>query len=77
MHFLAAVLYESQAVISRQHNPAKSNEIPAFTPLLDRLDLHGPVITADAMHTQIGRAEKTTAGGSKCSCRLTLALNHH
>ncbi|MCZ4087886.1 ISAs1 family transposase, partial [Streptomyces antarcticus] len=30
----------------------KSNEIPAFRPLLDTLDLDGVVITADALHTQ-------------------------
>ncbi|WP_327725504.1 transposase [Streptomyces europaeiscabiei] len=30
----------------------KSNEIPAFRPLLDSVDLTGTVITADALHTQ-------------------------
>jgi len=30
----------------------KSNEITAFKPLLEPLDLTGKVVTADAMHTQ-------------------------
>ena len=30
----------------------KSNEIAAFKPLLDTIDLTGTVITADALHTQ-------------------------
>ncbi|MFF4352455.1 ISAs1 family transposase [Streptomyces sp. NPDC001530] len=42
---------------------AKSNEIPAFAPLLERLDLRGCVITADAMHTQIGHAQHVIARG--------------
>ncbi|MFE5077630.1 hypothetical protein [Streptomyces halstedii] len=29
----------------------KSNEIPAFKPLLDIIDLTGTVITAGALHT--------------------------
>ncbi|MFF7034035.1 ISAs1 family transposase [Streptomyces griseus] len=41
----------------------KSNEIPAFVPLLERLDLHGCVITADAMHTQIGHAKQVISRG--------------
>jgi predicted transposase YbfD/YdcC len=36
---------------------AKSNEITAFVPLLDQLDLTGVVITADAMHTQDAHAK--------------------
>jgi predicted transposase YbfD/YdcC len=29
---------------------AKTNEIPLFTTLLDRIDLTGAVVTADALH---------------------------
>ncbi|MFJ5157527.1 ISAs1 family transposase [Streptomyces sp. NPDC088353] len=64
VHLLAAVLHESQAVISQRQIAAKSNEIPAFAPLLDRLHLHGHVITADAMHTQTDHAEQITARGA-------------
>jgi DDE_Tnp_1-associated len=52
VHLLAAVLHEGQAVISQRQIAAKSNEISAFGPLLERLDLRGYVITADAMHTR-------------------------
>ncbi|MEV0184537.1 ISAs1 family transposase [Streptomyces sp. NPDC050625] len=64
VHLLATVLHESQAVISQRQTAAKSNEIPAFVPLLDRLDLHGHVITADAMHTQTDHAEQITSRGA-------------
>ncbi|MCZ1004121.1 ISAs1 family transposase [Streptomyces mirabilis] len=43
---------------------AKSNEIPAFAPLLERLDLRGHVVTADAMHTQTDHAEQIAAQGA-------------
>jgi predicted transposase YbfD/YdcC len=51
-HLLAAVLHGSQTVLAQRQVHAKSNEIPAFAPLLAGLDLHGVVVTADAMHTQ-------------------------
>lgn len=35
----------------------KSNEIPALAPLLSVLDLHGVVVTADALHTQVETAK--------------------
>jgi predicted transposase YbfD/YdcC len=57
IHLLAAVLHEGQTVISQRQIAAKSNEIPAFAPLLERLDLRRCVITADAMHTQTSHAE--------------------
>ena len=36
--------------------PAKTNEIKAFAPLLDTIDITGMAITADAMHTQRAHA---------------------
>ncbi|WP_345038575.1 ISAs1 family transposase [Streptomyces sannanensis] len=63
IHLLAAVLHEGQAVISQRQIAAKSNEIPAFAPLLERLDLRRCVITADAMHTQTGHAEHVVTRG--------------
>ncbi|MFE0730875.1 ISAs1 family transposase [Streptomyces antibioticus] len=64
IHLLTAVLHEGQTVISQRQITSKSNEIPAFAPLLERLDLRGCVITADAMHTQTGHAEHLiTRGG--------------
>jgi predicted transposase YbfD/YdcC len=39
-------------VLAQRQVADKSNEIPAFRPLLDRVDLYDTVITADALHTQ-------------------------
>jgi predicted transposase YbfD/YdcC len=50
-HLLAAVTHDG-VVLAQQQITAKSNEIPAFQPLLAALDLNGWVITADALHTQ-------------------------
>ncbi|WP_328457143.1 ISAs1 family transposase [Streptomyces sp. NBC_00386] len=64
VHLLAAALHTCQTVIAQRQIAAKSNEIPAFAPLLDRIDLRGVVVTADAMHTQRTHAEHViTAGG--------------
>lgn len=51
-HLLAAALHDGRAVLAQRQVGAKSNEIPAFVPLLDGLDLTGKIVTADALHTQ-------------------------
>jgi predicted transposase YbfD/YdcC len=48
---LAAMTHRGDVLAQRQI-AGKSNEIPAFAPLLDTLDLTDTVITADALHTQ-------------------------
>ncbi|MDX3763037.1 ISAs1 family transposase [Streptomyces sp. AK02-04a] len=63
VHLLAAALHACQTVIAQRQIAAKSNEIPAFAPLLDRLDLRGVVVTVDAMHTQRAHAEHVIAAG--------------
>ncbi|WP_406729442.1 ISAs1 family transposase [Streptomyces sp. GD-15H] len=63
VHLLAAALHACQTVIAQRQVTAKSNEIPAFAPLLDRIDLDGVVVTADAMHTQRTHAEHVIAAG--------------
>ncbi|MFI5476897.1 ISAs1 family transposase [Streptomyces cacaoi] len=64
VHLLAAALHACQTVIAQRQIAAKSNEIPAFAPLLNRIALRGAVVTADAMHTQRAHAEHViTAGG--------------
>lgn len=63
VHLLAAALHGSQTVIAQRQVAAKSNEIPAMAPLLARFDLHGVVVTADAMHTQRKTAQKIVAAG--------------
>jgi predicted transposase YbfD/YdcC len=61
VHLLAAALHDSQTAIAQRQVAAKSNEIPAFTPLLENLDLRGVVVTADAMHTQREHAHHIVA----------------
>ncbi|WP_330291188.1 ISAs1 family transposase [Streptomyces sp. NBC_00576] len=63
VHLLAAALHDSQTVIAQRQVAAKSNEISAFAPLLEHLDLRGAVVTADAMHTQREHARHIIAAG--------------
>jgi predicted transposase YbfD/YdcC len=44
--------HTDQAVLGQVQVDGKPNEINAFKPLLEELDLTGTVVTADAMHTQ-------------------------
>jgi predicted transposase YbfD/YdcC len=44
---------------------AKTNEIPLFTILLDRLDIQDAVITADALHAQRSHATCLTGRGAR------------
>jgi predicted transposase YbfD/YdcC len=43
---------------------AKTNEIPMFSTLLDRLDITGAVITADALHAQRDHATYLAGRGA-------------
>ncbi|WP_443174812.1 ISAs1 family transposase [Nonomuraea sp. KM90] len=63
VHLLAAIRHDTQTVLAQRQIEAKSNEIPAFTPLLRSLDLSGTVITADALHTQHNHARQIVAAG--------------
>ncbi|WP_187414953.1 ISAs1 family transposase [Nonomuraea sp. PA05] len=63
IHLLAATRHDSQIVVAQRQVEAKSNEIPAFTPLLSHLDLTGVVVTADALHTQHDHARHVVAAG--------------
>ncbi|MEZ3183265.1 ISAs1 family transposase [Streptomyces pimonensis] len=49
---LIAAMTHSRQVLAQRQIDGKSNEIPAFAPLLDGIDLTGAVIIADALHTQ-------------------------
>lgn len=57
VHLVAAVDHTTGVVQGQVAVDAKSNEITAFVPLLDQLDLTGVVVTADAMHTQDAHAK--------------------
>ena len=56
-HLLAALDHAQGVVLGQADVEAKTNEIPMFATLLDRIDLAGAVITADAMHAQRAHAE--------------------
>jgi predicted transposase YbfD/YdcC len=56
-HLLAAFDHAHGVVLGQVDVEAKTNEIPMFATLLDRIDLTGAVVTADAMHAQRAHAE--------------------
>ncbi|MCA1673045.1 MAG: transposase family protein [Actinobacteria bacterium] len=49
VHLLGALEQASGIVLGQTEIQAKTNEITAFAPLLDRIDITGAVITADAL----------------------------
>jgi predicted transposase YbfD/YdcC len=55
-HLLAALDHGHGVVLGQVDVQAKTNEIPLFTKLLDRIDLAGAVVTADALHAQTAHA---------------------
>src|SRR5215831_15131438 len=55
-HLLAALDHARGVVLGQIEVDAKTNEIPLFTTLLDRLEISDAVITADALHAQHGHA---------------------
>jgi predicted transposase YbfD/YdcC len=57
VHLLAAFDPVSGVVLGQTQVDGKSNELTAFAPLLDRIDLTDVLVTADALHTQRGHAE--------------------
>jgi predicted transposase YbfD/YdcC len=52
VHLLAALDTSSGIVLGQSVVDGKTNEITAFAPLLDRIDITDAIITADAHHTQ-------------------------
>ena len=56
VHLLAALLEDTRATVAQREIGHKTNEITAFVPLLDELDLTGVLVSADAMHTQRAHA---------------------
>jgi hypothetical protein len=71
-HLFAAFEHASGVVVGQMQVDDKSNEITAFTPLLDRIDLTDTVITADALHTQNRHATYLhERGGHTCSLSRT------
>jgi predicted transposase YbfD/YdcC len=66
-HLLAVIDQHTRVVLGQVNVAGKTNEITAFTPLLDTLtgiDLAGAVITVDALHTQREHVEDLHARGA-------------
>jgi predicted transposase YbfD/YdcC len=63
VHLLAAFDHCHGVVLGQTEADGKTNEITAFTPLLDRIELRDVLVTADALHTQRGHADYLHARG--------------
>jgi predicted transposase YbfD/YdcC len=57
VHLLAALAGQQGVVAAQTEVGAKTNEIPMIIPLLDGVDLHRAVVTADALHCQRATAD--------------------
>jgi len=57
VHLMSAVAHHSQRLLNQIPVAEKSNEIPAFRPLLEPLPLAGTLVTADAEHCQRAHAQ--------------------
>jgi len=64
LHIVSAYAHEAGLVMGQQCVEGKSNEITAIPPLLDRLALHGAIVTIDAMGTQTAIAQKIIDKGA-------------
>ena len=60
VHLLASFDQATGVVLGQSVVDGKTNEITAFAPLLDRIDLTKVIITADALHTQRAHADYAT-----------------
>jgi DDE_Tnp_1-associated/Transposase DDE domain len=62
VHLLAAMEHASRNVLAQHQVGGAPEEVPAFQPLLDGLDLAGAVVTAEALHTHPDAAEFLVTG---------------
>ena len=83
-HLLAALDHAHGVVLGQAAVEAKTNEIPMFATLLDRIELAGAVVTADALHAQRAHANYlvTQRGGhhhlaADRGTSIAAALRHH
>jgi predicted transposase YbfD/YdcC len=63
-HLLAAFDHAHGVVLGQVDVDTKTNEIPMFTTLLDRVDIGDAVITADALHAQRSHAQYLAGRGA-------------
>jgi predicted transposase YbfD/YdcC len=73
-HLLAALDHACGVVLGQVDVQAKTNEIPMFALLLDRIDLAGAVVTADALHAQSAHAQYL-AGQRRADFLITVKRN--
>jgi len=52
IHLLSAVLHKEGIIVAQQQVDEKTNEITQVQPRIEKLDLKGTVLTADALLTQ-------------------------
>ena len=64
MHLVSAWATQNTLTLGQVRTEEKSNEITAIPQLLDLLDLHGCIVTIDAMGCQREIAQQITAGGA-------------
>lgn len=69
VHLLSAYDTSTGIVLAQVQIDAKSNEIPAFTPLLKQVrtvlgSLDGVLVVADALHAQVGHAQLLATDGA-------------
>jgi predicted transposase YbfD/YdcC len=72
-HLLAALDHAYGAVLGRVEVGAKTNEIPMFPVLCDRIDLSSAIITANEMHAQ--RSHATCLAGRGAHYLFTIKRN--
>ena len=73
-HLLAALDHARGVVLGQVDVQAKTNEIPMFAMLLDRIDLAGAVVTADALHARSAHAQYL-AGQRRAHYLITVRRN--
>ncbi len=64
VHLLAALDTATGVVLGQTVVDGKTNEISAFGPLLDHIDITGVIVTADALHTQRGHVSYLCGRGA-------------
>ncbi len=52
VHLVSVFTHEEGTTVAQRNVDTKTNEITAFRPFLEPIDLEGTVVTADALHTQ-------------------------
>lgn len=63
VHLFAALDHDSGVVLGQSVVEDKSNEITAFEPLLERIEVSGALVTADALHCQRAHADYLVGRG--------------